>query len=260
MSSSCAKLIWILTLYVATSQAEVKILVIGRTGSGKSTLINNILGRKVAKVGDRPFPQTKTFSVYEEEIHGIHVTACDTPGLGDASRKEADYMTKMKTFCGDPDLVLFCLSMDNTRWHDDDEEAIKIVTDHLGKEIWDNSALVLTFADQRIPCSKTDFKERISDLETLFKATLTKVGVSSSKIRSAVSAKGHKDLPGVSNWLTELMVTCLVQIKERGKEGLRQMVLGRLIFPDEVNKIDFEKPEYEQPFVFTESLCFLLKL
>ena len=258
------KLMWMLTLYVATSQAEVqpkvKILVIGRTGSGKSTLINNILGRPVAEVGNRPFPKTKTVSVYQEEIHGVHVTACDAPGLGDASRNEGDYINKMKNNCGDPDLVLFCLNMDNTRWHDDDEEAIKSVTNHLGKEMWKNSALILTFADKRVPCSEADFKERISDLETLFKATLTKVGVSSSNIPSAVSAKGCKDLPGVSNWLTELMVTCLIQIKEGGKEGLRQMILWRLKFPNEVNKDDIEKPEYERPFVFTESLCSLLKL
>ena len=75
-----------------------------------------------------------------------------------------------------------------------------------------------------------------------------------------MSAKGRKDLPGVSNWLTELMVTCLVQIKERGKEGVRQMILRRLKFPNEVYEDDFEKPEYEQPFIFTESLCSLLKL
>ena len=181
MNSSCVKLMWMLSLYVATSQTEVqpkvKILVIGRTGSGKSTLINNILGRKVAEVGDRPFPQTKTVTVHQEEIHGVHITACDTPGLGDATRKDGDYMNKMKTFCADPDLVLFCLSMDNTRWHDDDEEAIKTVTDHLGKEMWENSALILTFADKRVPCSETNFNERILDLETLFKATLTKLGV-----------------------------------------------------------------------------------
>ena len=265
-------LMWILYLWVSTTQSEgsenpssVKILVIGRTGSGKSTLINNILGRKIATVGHRPFPKTTKVSVYQEEIYGVNVTACDTPGLQDATGQEEDYLNKIKVSCGDADLVVFCLSMDNVRWHNDDEEAIKAVTEHLGKEIWEHSVLVLTFADKLVGNYPEDqqmeiFNERISDLKQKFQESLLKVGVLSDKIFSAVSAKGHKDLPGVSNWLTELMVTCLSQTQESGKEGFRQIILQRMKFPEELDENDYNKPEYEQPLIFTESLCSIMKL
>ena len=263
-----------LCIYVTTaSQKEgfptLKILVIGRTGSGKSTLINNLLGREIAKVGHRIYPQTTTVSAYQVEISGVDVTACDTPGLRDTSRKEEENMKKIKASCSDPDLVIFCLSMDNTRWHNDDEEAIQTVTEYLGDGIWKHSVLALTFADKvamavRHPEKEQEtlryFNERIADLEGLFHNTLLNYSVSNHEVPSAVSAKGHKDLPGVSLWLTELLVTCLSRTSENGAKALLQITMHRLRYPEDVNEDDFEKPEYEQPFIFTASLCNLIKL
>ena len=237
---------------------SVKILVLGRTGSGKSTLINNILGRKIAPVGHRLSAQTKVVSAYQKEIYGVSVTVCDTPGLGDASGNEEDYMKRIKASCGDPDLVIFCQSMDNTRWQTDDENAIKIVTKHLGKEIWDYSMLALTFADKfvaNLPENEADdiFKERRSDLEEMFKKTLQKVGVrlAIDKIFSAVSAKGCKHLPGVRNWMTYLMITCLTMTRLDGIEGFHQIVIGRLTNPH---------PEDEERLTWTETLCNFMKM
>ena len=150
-----------------TAKPSLKLLVIGQTGSGKSTLINILLGRYIASVGHELEPETETVSVYKEEINGVSVTACDTPGLRDASGQEKDYMNRIKASCDNPDLVLFCLSMDSTRWQDDDTEAIKIVTEHLGKDIWKHSVLVLTKVgsppDQQIDSfnyRKSGFKEK----------------------------------------------------------------------------------------------------
>ena len=239
--------------------ASVKILVLGRTGSGKSTLINNILGRKIASVGHRPFPETSTVSVYKEEIHGVSVTVCDTPGLGDASGNEEDYMRKIKTSCDNPDLVLYCLSMDNTRWQTDDEEALKTVTKHLGNKIWEHSVLVLTLADRFVANYNLKnevvkaFEQRISDLELLFKGALEKIGLQvkpKGNIYSAVSANDSRHLPGVSDWMGSLMTTCLAASHENGIEGFRQIMLGRL-----TNR----HPEDEVPLVWTDIICNVLK-
>ena len=240
------------------SAASVKILVIGRTGTGKSTLINNILGRKIASVGHRLYPETRTVSAYKKEIYGVNVTVCDTPGLGDASGNEEEYMKNIKAYCGDPDLVIFCLSMDNTRWHTDDENAIMIVTKHLGKEIWEYSMLVLTFADKfiaNLPEDEVDdiFKQRRSDSEQKFKGTLEKLGIrlTPDKLFSAVSAKGRKHLPGVQNWMTYLMITCLTMTRSDGIEGFHQIVIGRLTNPH---------PEDKERLTWTDTICKFMQL
>ena len=238
--------------------ASVKILVLGRTGSGKSTLINNILGRKIAKVGHRPFPETKTISVYQEEIHGVSITVCDTPGLRDASGKEEEYMRKIKASCDDPDLVIFCLSMDNPRWQTDDEEALKTVTKHLGNKIWKHSVLVLTFADKYVANLENEientFKQRISDLEQLFKEALEKIGVGKvwpdDSNYSSVSAKDARRFPNVLNWMNILMTNCHNATRENGKEGFRQIIIGRLANPH---------PEDEVRLTWTDILCTLMQ-
>ena len=240
---------------------SVKILVLGRTGSGKSTLINNILGTKIASVGHTSYPETTTVSVHQGVVHRVSVTVCDTPGLGDASGKEEEYMKEIKASCDDPDLVIFCRSMDNTRWQTDDENAIKTVTDILGVKIWEHSVLVLTFADRLVdnlpgPESKAVevFKQKRSELEQLFKKALNKrsKALQNKKIPSAVSAKGHRhSIPGVDDWMTNLMITCLAATHEHGKEGFRQIILQRL------NNHD---PEDEEPLTWTASLCKLLQM
>lgn len=58
---------------------KVNILLVGATGSGKSSTINALLGDNVAKVGDSPDPETMTITRYE---YGNRVL-WDTPGLGD---------------------------------------------------------------------------------------------------------------------------------------------------------------------------------
>lgn len=63
----------------------VDVLVVGATGTGKSSTLNAIFGSTVAKVGTGSDPETQHISA-----HGLHnyIRFHDSPGLGDG--KEAD--------------------------------------------------------------------------------------------------------------------------------------------------------------------------
>ena len=62
---------------------ELKLLVIGETGVGKSTLVNNLLGEDVADVGYSMTSATSAVNCHEGTIEGVPVKVYDTPGLAD---------------------------------------------------------------------------------------------------------------------------------------------------------------------------------
>ena len=63
--------------------AAVHIIVWGETGVGKSTLVNDLLQRNVARTGENPNGVTKALTGYQGNVGGIVVTLWDMPGYGD---------------------------------------------------------------------------------------------------------------------------------------------------------------------------------
>lgn len=71
----------------------IGILVLGATGSGKSTTINAIFKDKITKVGDSCNPETKMISSYKLNDY---IYFWDSPGLGDDPEKDNNYLGKIK--------------------------------------------------------------------------------------------------------------------------------------------------------------------
>ena len=110
---------------------KVTILLTGRTGVGKSTLVNSLIGNKVAKEGETLKPETSEVTGHKQQIRDVEVTVWDSPGLQDGTGNEGRYLADMKRKCKDVDLCVYCVSLKETRFTEgcDDIIAMKKLTD-----------------------------------------------------------------------------------------------------------------------------------
>ena len=168
------------------------VLVIGRTGVGKSTLINNLLGKEVASVGHTLRSETPTVNPHEGMVEGVPIAVYDTPGLGDikGEEEEAKHLCMMKDLLavGKIHLVVYCFQMNKTI----------MISSHVGPLCkyhkigvdWKRSVIALTFADalyvpesdRKLPMSQF-FDERLAFWRKQLKKELVEtVGVNSDVV------------------------------------------------------------------------------
>ena len=241
----------------------LSILFTGKTGVGKSSLANALVGREVSPEGETLNPETLDVFNYKADIAGVDVTIWDCPGLQDGTSNEAEYLNKMATKCKELDLVLYCTRMDDTRIRDEDYETIKTLTRAFGEGIWENAIFTLTFANevrkavrtrsrgQSGPSSappvdqKEFFLSRLSQWESKLKEALQKAGVSQKIVgKTIVVPVGYQDnlsLPDRDNWLSKFWLTCLQRINKRATLALLKISAKRLPERRDLAKVDLNE-------------------
>ena len=134
---------------------SISILVAGKTGTGKSSLINSINGSDIATKCET---QLKSYpaqvEVVMDDIHAqsevIDVTFWDSPGIGTVFSDEEALFRLLAEKCSETDLLLYCLDM-RQRLSKDDVKGITQLTEALGPQVWKNTVFVLTFANEVKP-------------------------------------------------------------------------------------------------------------
>ncbi|XP_011406553.1 PREDICTED: uncharacterized protein LOC105314214 isoform X1 [Amphimedon queenslandica] len=246
----------------------LRLLVTGKTGEGKSALINGLLGAKVAVEGADSERCTAKVQEYKAELEGVPVTVFDSPGLQDGTEMENEYLEDMKKKCKTLNLVLYCTRMTNNRLKEEDKHAILKLTAAFGQNFWKHTVLVLTFAnredversDERDEdegpepdyadeeswkeLGKKRFKGRLKKWEESFhKFLIDVVGVHEDIVERilVVPAGDHRvtrknkepyRLPDRDDWFKELWLASILRVK--GMKLFLQINKSRIVAEDEV--------------------------
>ena len=134
------------------------IIISGKMGVGKSSLINGLVGKEVAKEATSVTSVTSAITSYSFSMKiedrsvqkTIEVTVLDTPGLGDPFGKEEDNLVAIAERCSSCDLLIYCLDM-RGRFTKDDAKGIRELTSSIGSQVWKNTVFALTFANEVKP-------------------------------------------------------------------------------------------------------------
>jgi len=235
---------------------SLNVLITGKTGAGKSTLVNSLIGRIVAPEGDDFEPKTCEVKeyVHEDSDNGLKITVWDSPGLQDGTGKDDEYLQDMVKKCKQIHLLLYCISLKEER--SDlvrEESAISKFTNAFGKDIWRNCVFVLTYGNMMQSRLETQtnndnpsaadqqFKRRISQWTEKIKGALEKEGIRGQLLHKIpVEVAGHYNQPSLAQWdywLGNLWYRCLKTMKEEAKPVLLQLNQERLTVnnvPEEV--------------------------
>lgn len=152
------------TMLEGEFMGELVILVVGRTGEGKSTLINSIieLNKQIAKeeAGRNPCTKSLESYIYTDLIPDITITLVDTPGLQDTHRKEQTHIQLIKEQCSQVNLILYCMKMTDQRMVNDDQIAMQKFHQAFGPKFWDRVVFVLTNSNKE-DCELSDDRDKI---------------------------------------------------------------------------------------------------
>ena len=267
------------------SASSISFLVAGRTGAGKSTFINGILGMRVGDLSyakeskidelDSCTTDHKPFIATKE---GVKVTVWDTRGLlDDSTKKEQDDSLKdMASKCSNVDLKLFCIDMSQTRFtkgmDNSDVRALLKIKEVFGVKFWENALIVLTFANKvvALPFNPTqaqrksaeqDFTKKLNSFQARLRIILCEnIGVPQEIVESLpMTPAGLYDewqLPDRDYWLSDLWFGCLYALPTPEAQGaMVKITLDRLKLPSEVTAPDqHPSPLPGQPHIPPEKI------
>ncbi len=248
-----------------TEEASLSFLVTGRTGTGKSTFINGLMGMKVgdeefAEEGDGLDSFTLKLHQYKKRKGRINVSVWDSRGLLDGKADENESLKEMVDKCSEVELKLLCISMDQQRFVRGDDNpdvcAMKKLTQEFGKDFWRNVFVVLTFANE-VDLQAKDFKRVIEYFKQEIHGVLVgDIGISQDIVKfvKVVPAGNYEDwqLPDREFWLSDLWFEVMDALPTPEAQGaFLTLNIARIKTASQVSDKDFKfTPLHIQPIIF----------
>jgi predicted GTPase len=200
----------------SAKQQNVKMLLVGQSGVGKSSTINALLGEEVAPVG-RYRPETLNVITYEKVVNGIPCIVYDTPGLcarPGSSEPEVETLSRVRQEVTDFHVLLFVTRLDFHRVTTDEYTTMQRITTALGARCWEYALIVFTHADKVDGDHYADDVRVRGDLLREVIADVSDQSLAASVPAVAVT-NASAETPDGNPWLPELFLTIFDRISPK---------------------------------------------
>ncbi|XP_049408463.1 translocase of chloroplast 159, chloroplastic isoform X1 [Solanum stenotomum] len=208
---------------------SVNILVIGKSGVGKSATINSIFGEEKTSI-DAFGPATTSVKEISGVVDGVKIRVFDTPGLKSSAMEQGfnrSVLSSVKklTKKNPPDIFLYVDRLDAQTRDLNDLPMLKTITSCLGPSIWRSAIVTLThgasappdgpsgsplsyevFVTQRSHVVQQSIGQAVGDLRMMSPSLMNPVSLVENHPSCRRNRDGHKILPNGQSWRPQLLL------------------------------------------------------